>query len=380
MEDFPFSFGNASDEDETSEGLFCAPKAKTNSAKIKAPIEQDPYYAQIDEDGWFHHTGKSIQELMLQDKNGATKVKMRADQYYMLRQYQEAYDIAQEYCQIVASNDTGATSGADGGAGVLKVADSKEMQEMALRCAMKLEMFNEAAELADGLILQDTGVVFLKAKAYMAVGRFNDAAERLVQYQKSRSSNYSVWRALAECLHQSVISVKQASARTPELSLDSLSLSTSEPRMGNILALISVLRARHLMGVSSWSQVDYAQTRYCQEMKIIEHLRSVLERECGLDTNKVTDQIRRTDKSLDEVELQYELLEYGSKVVGPAQETLRKMKGSGEQQLSKENGSFSQEIVEFVVGSWDPQLLETSATGVAAESGDDAVEGTVRNK
>ncbi|KAF8939030.1 hypothetical protein BGZ58_010871 [Dissophora ornata] len=304
MEDFPFSFGNASDEDETSEGLFCAPKAKTNSAKIKAPIEQDPYYAQIDEDG---------------DKNGATKVKMRADQYYMLRQYQEAYDIAQEYCQIVASNDTGATSGADGGAGVLKVADSKEMQEMALRCAMKLEMFNEAAELADGLMqLKDSYSIKSRGAVTILFG--------------GRSRNAST----------------------------------------NL--------ARHLMGVSSWSQVDYAQTRYCQEMKIIEHLRSVLERECGLDTNKVTDQIRRTDKSLDEVELQYELLEYGSKVVGPAQETLRKMKGSGEQQLSKENGSFSQEIVEFVVGSWDPQLLETSATGVAAESGDDAVEGTVRNK
>ena len=101
---------------------------------------------------WFHRTEKSIQELMLQDKNGATKVKMRADQHYMLHQYQEAYDIAREYCHIVASNDFGTTSEAKGNVGVPKVVDSKEMQEMALRCAMKLEMFDEAAALADELV------------------------------------------------------------------------------------------------------------------------------------------------------------------------------------------------------------------------------------
>ncbi|KAF9278924.1 hypothetical protein BGZ68_008232 [Mortierella alpina] len=182
-DDFPFTFGDASDEDEGSAGLFCAPKTK-NSARIKAPAEQEPYHAQIDEDGWFHHTGKSVRELMMQDKNGANKVKMRADHYYMLRRYQEAYEIAKEYCEIVASNDVRSVQG-DGGlsrsstitdagaAGVLKVTDSKELQEMAVRCALKLGKTDEAAKLADELTLQDTGVVFLKAKAYMTVGRYN---------------------------------------------------------------------------------------------------------------------------------------------------------------------------------------------------------------
>lgn len=98
-------------------------------------------------------------------KNGAIKVKMRADHYYMLHQYQDAYEIAREYCRIVASNDLTTTSGdggirrpeagTDSGAGALKVTDSREMQEMALRCALKLRMFDEAARLADELVGQD---------------------------------------------------------------------------------------------------------------------------------------------------------------------------------------------------------------------------------
>ncbi|KAG0364473.1 hypothetical protein BGZ54_007504 [Gamsiella multidivaricata] len=163
-DDFPFSFGNVSDQDEGSDGLFCALKTKGNGKRTKAPVDQEPYYAQIDEDGWFHRTGKSVRELMLHDKNGATKVKMQADHCYMLHKYQDAYDIAQEYCYIIARNDLGAATEsrevqspktcADK-TGVLKVTDSKEMQEMALRCAVKLGKFVEAEALADDLEAKD---------------------------------------------------------------------------------------------------------------------------------------------------------------------------------------------------------------------------------
>jgi hypothetical protein len=98
-------------------------------------------------------------------KNGATKVKMRADHYYMLHQYQQAYEIAREYCRVVSSNGLHIASG-DGGirqpeegtdhvSGSLKVTDSREMQEMALRCAIKLDMFDEAAKIADELVSRD---------------------------------------------------------------------------------------------------------------------------------------------------------------------------------------------------------------------------------
>lgn len=54
-DDFPFSFGGGSDQDDNNtedDGLFCAPKDKKKAAaKAKALLNQEPYRAQIDEDG-----------------------------------------------------------------------------------------------------------------------------------------------------------------------------------------------------------------------------------------------------------------------------------------------------------------------------------------
>jgi hypothetical protein len=54
-DDFPFSFGGGSDQDDNNtedDGLFCAPKDKKKAAaKAKALLCQEPYHAQIDEDG-----------------------------------------------------------------------------------------------------------------------------------------------------------------------------------------------------------------------------------------------------------------------------------------------------------------------------------------
>ncbi|KAF9350051.1 hypothetical protein BGX26_011728 [Mortierella sp. AD094] len=340
-DDFPFTFGDVSDEEAGSDGLFCAPKVKAASSKPKAILDQNPYYAQIDEDGWFHRTGKSVEGLMLQDKNGATKVKMRADHYYMFHQYQEAYDIALEYCRIVANNGANIIAGDSGvgrqdngaetaGSGVLRVTDSKEMHEMALRCALKLNKLGEAATLADELTIQDTGAVFLKAKAYMAVGRCNDAALKLIT---------------------------------------------------TILALLSILRARHLMRASTWSQVDYAQARYDREMKAMSDLRSTLERECGLNLKYVTDQIGRCENGTQEdTESQCMLEEYMQKVVAPAQEILRTMKEAEETEMGHSNSSFALEVVEFIVNSWDPQVLASATPGIIQEDDNEPGEVSVRNK
>ncbi|KAF9996108.1 hypothetical protein BGZ79_010168 [Entomortierella chlamydospora] len=340
--DFPFTFGDVSDEEAGSDGLFCAPKTKATSSKLKATLDQDPYYAQIDEDGvrainlenrsgnrdksstvgspkiflsglekWFHHTGKSVEELMLQDKNGATKVKMQADHYYMLHQYQEAYDIAQEYCRVVANNEANITAGDGGlrrqdnrgetaGSGVLRVTDSKEMHEMALRCALRLNKFGEAATLADELIT-------------------------------------------------------------------------------TILALICILRARHLMRASTWSHVDYAQARYDREMKAMNDLRSKMERESGLNLKYVTDQIGRCGNGAQEdTEL---LAEYMEKIITPAQEMLRTLKEAGKTGINYPNSSFALEVVEFIVNSWDPQVLASAAPGIIQEDDDNELgEVSVRKK
>ncbi|KAF8925280.1 hypothetical protein BGZ47_003385 [Haplosporangium gracile] len=421
-DDFPFSFGGGSDHEENNEddGLFCAPKDKKKAAaKAKALLSQEPYHAQIDEDGWFHNTEKSIYELMTQSKTGATKAKMRADHYYMLHRYQEAFDIAQEFCALVRTSSSLSVSQGqnDGGfrrtdaaattdAGVLKVSDPKEMQEMALRCALKLDLFDVAASLADELVMQDTGIVFLKAKAYVAVGRFNDAALGLVQYQKSRTGNYSIWRTLGECLSQSTTfstgplgslirttaSTSTSSAITAATgslpSMDTLSISlpssttTTRPTVVHILALMCILRARYLMRISTWAQVPYAQARYDNEMSTLDEQRVALERICDLDlgTAAGTTTADETAASEDERQEQRRLEEYELKVVAPARKFVQEMKENGATALisDQEGSSFGLDVVEFIVKTWDAQVIalsESSTPGMTAD--DDDLEGKV---
>ncbi|KAF9136128.1 hypothetical protein BGX30_011358 [Mortierella sp. GBA39] len=424
-DDFPFSFGGGSDQEGNNsgdDGLFCAPKDKKKAAaKAKALLNQGPYHAQIDEDGWFHNTRKTTYELMTQSKTGATKVKMRADHYYMLHRYQEAFDIAQDFCELVrmsgnlsvsqGQNDGGfrrtdAAAGATTDAGVLKVSDPKEMQEMALRCALKLNLFDVAASLADELAMHDTGIVFLKAKAYVAVGRFNDAALGLVLYQRSRTGNYSIWRTLGECLRQSttaspsgplgsfVSTAASTSTSTTESlpsSLDTLTISlpsttTTKPTVVHILALMCILRARYLMRISTWAQVPYAQARYDNEMNILDEQRVELERICGLDldatTTTTTAAADETAVSEDEQRQgQRRLEEYELKVVAPAREFVQEMNERGATAFipHQDQGCspLELEVVEFVVKAWDAQVVAHSESGATLRMTDDDLAGEV---
>ncbi|KAG9066777.1 hypothetical protein KI688_012688 [Linnemannia hyalina] len=432
-DDFPFSFGGGSDQEGNNsgdDGLFCAPKDKKKAAaKAKALLNQGPYHAQIDEDGWFHNTRKTTYELMTQSKTGATKVKMRADHYYMLHRYQEAFDIAQDFCELVrmsgnlsvsqGQNDGGfrrtdAAAGATTDAGVLKVSDPKEMQEMALRCALKLNLFDVAASLADELAMHDTGIVFLKAKAYVAV----DAALGLVQYQRSRTGNYSIWRTLGECLRQSTTASPSgplgsfvstaastsasttAAAGTESLpsSLDTLAISlpsstTTKPTVVHILALMCILRARYLMRISTWAQVPYAQARYDNEMSILDEQRVELERKCGLDldttTTTTTTAADETAVSEDEQwQEQRRLEEYELKVVAPARKFVQEMNERGATAFipHQDQGSspLELEVVEFVVKAWDAQVVALSESGatprITTDDDDLAGEVGVRDK
>ncbi|KAF9431095.1 hypothetical protein BGZ76_000583 [Entomortierella beljakovae] len=372
-EDFPFSFADLSDQEEGAEGLFCAPKNKKAPSKAQQ-VDQDPYYPQIDKDGWFHNTGCSVEESMLQDKSGATKVKMRADHYYMLHQYQQAYDIAIAYRKVIEENIINSAQGdggmqrrenradATGGAGavapsVLKVTDSKEMLEMALRCALKLEKFTEAAVLADELTTQDVGAVLVKAKAYNAVGRYNDAALRLVQYQKTRSSNYLIWKTLGECLYQSHCNTSLNSGIERKSSLP--------------LALISYVRARHLMHASTWPEIDFARRRYDREMKELNNIISDLEVECGLilENNNTIDQSGRYEHQQDVDVMSLREREYEDKIVTPAKNILG----------TTDSFPFESEVVEFIVNTWNPQLISTS-TEIDQEDEGDIDQDSARNK
>ncbi|KAF9578501.1 hypothetical protein BGW38_005661, partial [Lunasporangiospora selenospora] len=393
-EDFPFSFGASSDGEETGDdGLFCAPKPKADPHRVVA--DKEPYLAQVDTDGWFHHTGQTVEEQMLQDKNGATKVKMRADHFFMLHQYQEAYDVAREYCRVVSINGTQMphnTASADGGLrssepGVLKVTDSREMQEMALRCALKLKKLDNLSDLVEALTSQETGIVFLKAKAYMVLERFDAAATILVHYQKSRSSNYSVWRLLSDCFSQYRAqllsdSVDKSLQVSPTLHPDSDTF--SQTSLGHFdhfistLALLCILRARHLMKASTWSQVDYARARYYREMSVIEKTCIALEQDCHLET-KIESSTLENDtatatappcsspstveqddaSALASEQYKQRSQEYEQKILEPAQAIFQAMK---EKPLHNNDtparDTISLEVIEFVLSAWDSQVIE----------------------
>ncbi|KAF9915523.1 hypothetical protein BX616_005973, partial [Lobosporangium transversale] len=202
------------------------------------------------------------------------------------------------------------------------VTDSKEMQEMALRCALKLNKLDEAAAFADELTLQDIGTVFLKAKAFIAVGRYNGI----------------------DRIHR-------------------------------------ILRARYLMLVSTWSNVSYAKVRFDQELRTIDDLRRVLERECELEMYDSASQLKEFESSLQDQDLKHRRLEdYENKIVIPALELLQRMKQANGEGLKEESES-ALEIVEFIVNSWDTQLVDFSASGGGTDEDNDDVNGlSVRDK
>lgn len=143
-----------------------------------------------------------------------------------------------------------------------------------------------------------------------------------------------------------------------------------------------ILRARYLMRISTWAQVPYAQARYDNEMSILDEQRVELERICGLDlltttTSATTTADERNRTAVSEHE-QRRLEEYELKVVAPTRKFVQEMKESGATTLIPDQGSFELEVVEFVVKTWDAQVValsESSTAGMTANG--DGLEGEV---
>jgi hypothetical protein len=137
------------------------------------------------------------------------------------------------------------------------------------------------------------------------------------------------------------------------------------------------------MRISTWAQVPYAQARYDNEMRILDEQRVALERVCGLDLETITaTSTTTTDDETDRTAVsgheQRRLEEYELKVVAPTRKFVQEMKESGATALIADQGSFELEVVEFVVKTWDAQVValsESSTPGMTAD--DDVLEGEV---
>lgn len=235
-------------------------------------------------------------------------------------------------------------------------------------------------------IALEPGTVFLKAKVYSAVGRFNgrrcrlfsfakvllcceldaelilyisivnaDAAHILVDYQKTRSSNYAVWRSLGEAISKSIQGTSTDSTPTSPLTADS---EVTVDFVKATTALLALLRARHLMRCSLWSNASYAQQRYDQEMGILCREIASLEQRC--DILRQSDSSPNNDLSM---QTQYE-----SKIIAPLRNMLDSLNDSSAPSLASTVTTSTiqevllPEVVDFVVSAWDPQVISSSTT------------------
>lgn len=181
-------------------------------------------------------------------------------------------------------------------------------------------------------------------------------------------------------------------------SLDTLKISlpsstTTKPTVVHILALMCILRARYLMRISTWAQVPYAQARYDNEMSILDEQRVALERICGLDLETATTTTATTadEAAVSEDEQRQEqrrLEEYELKVVAPARKFIQEMNERVATAFIPDQDQgcspFELEVVEFVVKTWDAQVVALSESGttprMTADDDDLAGEVSVRDK
>ncbi|KAF9158948.1 hypothetical protein DFQ26_007078 [Actinomortierella ambigua] len=322
--DFPFTFGNVSDGEE-EEGLFVDKVATKKRAALQAGTEA--YQPQIEGDEWLLQCLKDPVEAMYQ-KNGANK------------RYEEAYEVARLYCQVVRENGSTTTQTATHDRS-FKVTDCRDLQEMMARAALKLGRAEDAAQIVDSMTSPDAGFVFLKATVYKAARRYNEAVKCLVDFQQTRSSNYAIWRQMAECLY-------------PYHGPSTISSSTSTPWFANTasptssLALISISRSRFLMEAASWPTTGFGHVRYIRELKHIKEMQEHIEQYAL----KIEPRLKDTDK-----------VAYDRMVEAPI-EAWRALDSCEEQESLV--GNLDRSVIDYICETW-VQTLKGDGSGAISE-------------
>lgn len=143
------------------------------------------------------------------------------------------------------------------------------------------------------------------------------------------------------------------------------------------------------MRISTWAQVPYAQARYDNEMSILDEQRVALERICGLDLDS-TVTATATESTADETAVmedeqrqeQRRLEEYELKVVAPARKFIQEMNERGATAFIPDQAQgcppFELEVAEFVVKTWDAQVVALSESGATPRmTADDDLAGEV---
>ncbi|KAI8636367.1 hypothetical protein BD408DRAFT_426232 [Parasitella parasitica] len=206
---------------------------------------QAKYEAKIETDGWFHENRKSIDEIML-EQHGPNQLKNAIEHDYFYKRYDKALALALEYVRVVKTNDQ------------CKVTGTKEITDIAMHCAAKLNRLDTLEELLnlDKSYAQDFGLYLVRAKFYPLVGRYSEAIDNCILYHKGRKLDYRVWAIMAD------VFIKSAE-RSP---VDNI-----HDDMRYHLANLSMQRAVHIVKTSRWkNSIDFVKRRLEKELQGLE--------------------------------------------------------------------------------------------------------------
>ncbi|KAI9271397.1 hypothetical protein BY458DRAFT_555603 [Sporodiniella umbellata] len=216
--------------------LFTATKEK----QIVSIADVD-YQAKIESDGWFH-TDRSIDELML-ETHGPNQLKSSIEHNYLFKKYELALEQCLGFIRVANTNDE------------CKVSGTKEITEIAMYCAAKVEKIDVLKKLlSEKQFTVDTGLMLVRGKFLALVGEYKEAMHTFVGYHKERKLDYKVWAQMAN--------VFLASADQD---------SRGDDEMRYHLANLSLVRALHIFTNTRWrNKIEFVNTRFEKELKLLQ--------------------------------------------------------------------------------------------------------------
>ncbi|KAI8993579.1 hypothetical protein BDB01DRAFT_776774 [Pilobolus umbonatus] len=206
--------------------------------KKKVTVSNLDYQAKVETDGWFH-TDKNVNILML-EKQGPNQLKNSVEHNYLYKHYDKALEGALTFIDIARHNDK------------CKVNGTREMSEIAMHCAAKLNRLDLLGELLDiKVTVRDLGILLLRGRFFLLLGRLRESMDSYIEYHKERKLDYRVWYDMAD------IFMKSAEKSTKNY--------THEMRYH--LANLSMLRAIHIFTSNRWKlHIDVVKRRYERDL------------------------------------------------------------------------------------------------------------------
>ncbi|KAI8987818.1 hypothetical protein BDF20DRAFT_290842 [Mycotypha africana] len=204
----------------------------------------DGYQPKIETDGWFHEYGNnSIDDVML-EQHGPNQIRSSIEHDYFYKNYDRALSSALAFIRVAKYDEK------------CKVTGLKEITDIAMHCAAKLNKLDLLNELLDYDPVSLKYHIYVYTK-YTELGRYTEAMVACICYHKERKLDYRVWAIMAD------IFMKSAS---------STSTVVVQNEMRYHLANLSMQRAIHIVKNSRWkNNIDFVRRRFEKDVAGLEN-------------------------------------------------------------------------------------------------------------